>query len=210
MNTMTTYKIGDHPNKADVIEKHRDINVDIHDWYECTIDDWKERLGEMGFYDPDIQFSGFWSQGDGASFTSRSVPGPHTDPDVVEAWNNLVGAAALIGETITEDLRALAYGGVARTNHRYYHENTVSVDWNWDDPPYGNYELPTEGMKPFADALIASVERYFEDLDERVRSLCRQIYDDLEKEYEYLTSDEAVEETLEANGYDFDEEGDIA
>jgi hypothetical protein len=45
-------------------------------WSEITLDDWKETLTEMGFgYDKDsvdISFSGFWSQGDGASFTCKS------------------------------------------------------------------------------------------------------------------------------------------
>jgi hypothetical protein len=209
MNTMTTYKIGDHPNKADVIDKHRDINVDMGDWYEFTIDDWKERLAEMGFENSDILFSGFWSPGDGASFTSDSVPGPHTDPGVMLAWNQLLGAAALIGETITEDPEDLAYGSVKRfRGSHYYHENTVDLDWNWSDPPYENYTSP-EGMQPFVDALVAVVESYFNNLEDTVTDLCRQIYRDLEKEYEYLTSDEAVEETLDANEYQLDEDGDI-
>jgi hypothetical protein len=41
-------------------------------WYESLLDDWKERLEEMGFGNPDIGFSGFSSQGDGASFTASS------------------------------------------------------------------------------------------------------------------------------------------
>jgi hypothetical protein len=45
-------------------------------WSESTLDDWKETLMEMGFgYDKDsvdISFSGFWSQGDGASFTCKN------------------------------------------------------------------------------------------------------------------------------------------
>jgi hypothetical protein len=49
-------------------------------WSEFTLDDWKETLTEMGFgYDKDsvdISFSGFWSQGDGASFTCKSFDFP--------------------------------------------------------------------------------------------------------------------------------------
>lgn len=43
------------------------------DWYESVLEGWKDRLMEMGFgskHDvPEINFSGFWNQGDGASFT---------------------------------------------------------------------------------------------------------------------------------------------
>jgi hypothetical protein len=209
MNTLSTYKIGDHPNKADVIEKHRDINVDIPDWYEFTIDYWKEKLEALGYGNPDIMFSGFWSQGDGASFTCDQVPLPSTDPGVMEAWNQLVRAAALLGEDITEEPGDLAYGSMKRSRGcHYYHESSVDLYQEWNDPPYGNM-TPPDGLQPFVDALIAAVESYFSNLEDTVRDLCRQIYRDLEKEYEYLTSDEAVEETLDANEYEFDEEGDI-
>jgi hypothetical protein len=51
----------------------------------------------------------------------------------------------------------------------------------------------------------------FENLLEDLRfNLCKQIYKDLEKEYDYLTSDGAVYETLQANEYYFEENGKIA
>lgn len=215
MNTTTTYKIGDHPNKAAVIDKHRDINVDMFEWWDCAYDDWKEKLTALGYDNPEIQFSGFWSQGDGASFTASQVPLPSTDTSVQKAWAELEGAAALLGVTVTEDIADLAYGKVYRHGHHYVHENTVSVDWEWNDPPFSNWKWDwatdgvPDGLEHFIESLKTAVESYFKDLDETVTDLCCQIYSDLEKEYEYLTSDEAVEETLEANEYEFDEEGEI-
>lgn len=41
-------------------------------WYEHIYEEWKAELESMGFGDPDINFSGFSSQGDGASFTCTS------------------------------------------------------------------------------------------------------------------------------------------
>jgi hypothetical protein len=208
MNTMTTYKISDHPNKAAVIEKHRDINVESIDWWDSTYEAWIAELEALGYSEPDIQFSGFWSQGDGASFTCDQVPLPHTDPDVMAAWNQLVGAAALLGEDISEEASDLACGKVYRINHRYSHERTVTVDWEWNDPPFYNGE-PPEGLEPFAHALTAAVTDYFEHLEDRVEALCSAIYKDLRAEYEYLTSDEGVEEALEANDYEIDEDGNL-
>lgn len=47
------------------------------DWSEFMIDNWQQDLVEMGFGGPndipDIRFSGFWSQGDGASFECSTV-----------------------------------------------------------------------------------------------------------------------------------------
>jgi hypothetical protein len=40
------------------------------DWWEYTYDDWQKACADVGFPDPEINFSGFGSQGDGASFVS--------------------------------------------------------------------------------------------------------------------------------------------
>ncbi len=56
----------------ELIEKHRDINVD-HDWWDCTYDHFMEDMKQVGITVKDMRFSGFWSQGDGASFTGYSV-----------------------------------------------------------------------------------------------------------------------------------------
>ena len=42
---------------------------------------------------------------------------------------------------------------------------------------------------------------------EALRDLARWLYRQLEREYEYLSSDEAVDETIIANGYTFTETG---
>ena len=39
-------------------------------WYSDVLDIWKDALAQIGFEDAEISFSGFWSQGDGASFTA--------------------------------------------------------------------------------------------------------------------------------------------
>ena len=41
-----------------------------HEWYEWTFDTWIEALEQIGFADAKISFTGFWCQGDGASFTA--------------------------------------------------------------------------------------------------------------------------------------------
>jgi hypothetical protein len=214
MNTMTTYKISDHPNKADVIRKHQGINVDDREWYEAVLDDWKGDLERLGYSDPDIQFSGFWGQGDGASFTASSVP-PHTeDPEIVAAWELIQRMTMLaggqseweleaIGPLDQMDLEGMASGSVYRHGHRYVHENTVSVDWQFDDFPNTTGLL----LEDQWDALEQAIKSYYENLDTTVTDLCREIYADLEKEYEYQTSDEAVEQALES--YELDEDGDI-
>jgi len=50
-------------------EWYRDSGLD-YDWWVHVYDEWKAELKEMGFDNVDISFSGFSSQGDGASFTA--------------------------------------------------------------------------------------------------------------------------------------------
>ena len=56
--------------KARVLDKYNDINTS-HEWYDNIEDDIKEELKQLGFYNVDMRFSGFWSQGDGASITGE-------------------------------------------------------------------------------------------------------------------------------------------
>lgn len=51
-----------------------------YNWWDIT-DEWKTEIEEMGFQNVDIAFSGFYSQGDGASFT-----GNHFDLNKWTEW----------------------------------------------------------------------------------------------------------------------------
>lgn len=194
-----------------VIERYRDVNVDDSlEWWDGVYEAWRERLEGLGYPNPDIRFSGFWNQGDGASFTADSVP-PPSESDV-PSWPVLRGLI-LLGCDVDADSPVGSgetpldwfSGKVTRFTSRYVHENTVEVSADVDFPCYTKEEDEQFG------GLISRVERelvgYGDGLTETVRDLCSEIYSDLEKEYEHLTSDEAVAEWIEANGLEFDEEG---
>ncbi len=55
--------------KAKVIEKHQDINT-FDGWSDWLLEDEKDKLSRQGFKNAKIYYSGFWSQGDGASFSA--------------------------------------------------------------------------------------------------------------------------------------------
>ena len=57
-----------------VIENLYDINV-RDEWYDSTYDYYESKLKKLGFYDIKFEFSGFWSQGDGACFTAKHKRG---------------------------------------------------------------------------------------------------------------------------------------
>ena len=54
-----------------VIEDNRYMNVEFFDWYHLIIENWTGKLEEAGYLEPEILFSGFCSQGDGASFMCK-------------------------------------------------------------------------------------------------------------------------------------------
>jgi hypothetical protein len=51
---------------------------------------------------------------------------------------------------------------------------------------------------------VSAVE---DDVTELMRDFARWIYRALEREYDYQNSDEAVDEMIRANGYEFEEDG---
>ena len=168
--------------QAKEFEKFRDINVS-YDWHDDSVSDFKDALEVLGFKNVKIEFTGFWSQGDGASFTGEFYLPSDSDtlemrltkfideyPWIYKSNKNLLDSflAFDLSEEIKEEVYKLE---VYRIGHRYSHSNTITCD--------------NESVKEFA--------RSFSDL----------IYRNLEKEYEDLTSDEQVKETLIANEYEF-------
>jgi hypothetical protein len=168
----------------EIINKYRHIEVDNNDWYEYLIDEWKEKLEDLGYMEPEISFSGFWSQGDGASFTCRWID--------LAKW---IKAHGLYNEfrkayvAITNGDKVEVEAKVYRTEHRYFHHNSVSVDFNF----YYHANLTVETEHQF--------EELEETISEEVKDLSREVYDDLQELYDYLTSDENVRESLENNDF---------
>ena len=76
----------------------------------------------------------------------------------------------------------------ADASHRghYYHEYCMAISVERDSPTYQDMTGDAE-----------------ETIIEALRDLARWLYRQLEREYDYLSSDEAVDETIAANEYTF-------
>jgi hypothetical protein len=210
MSTITKHTYGTLPEhlKQQVLDQYRDWYVSEPDWASTVIEHWEERLKSEGFCNPRIRWSGFYSSGDGASFTSDTAPHHEEDSEVREAWSRVVLAAGLIGLDCP-DLVDVAEGWVmdAVQAPRYYHDKSVCVFYSmWTRHRVFNHSAMGAYTQPLIDAVAAY---YSERLPERVSCLSREIYNDLEAEYEYLTADEQVAYALEENAHEFevDEEG---
>lgn len=172
------------------IQRFRDINTD-HEWYDSTVESLAEELENIGFNDPQISFSGFWSQGDGASFTSKRA----NVESLIEALKDSPHHRKY-KRFLTKIADYLSVT-VERINHRYSHQYSARA--------VVDSCLP--GRRVHLDALI---NRFEDDVESLRLELSNTIYETLEKEYEFLTSDQIVIETIEANEYEFLECGTLA
>lgn len=201
-----------------IIEKHSTFNVDGDSWWEGEVEYWTDELAKMGYdireqkwkdekkYDKEsgkwkftgskvsyteilIAFSGFWSQGDGASFTgtidvSKWIEYMHLDK--YSRIKKLIDSGAIPGQGVIKRDRW----------HNYSHWNTTSIYYDWY----------TEDRQTNVQALLDELEN---DILEHHQQLNKDIYKALETEYENETSEDAVRESLTANEYEFDETGKI-
>ena len=82
----------------------------------------------------------------------------------------------------------------------YSHEHTVDISTNFEDyNDYAEDDLRYEVYNTMRDELNDETPDLEETLIDICRGYMRALYSDLRTEYEYLTSDEAVWETIVAN-----------
>lgn len=201
-STGTTEKPTYTDEQRRLIDKYRDMNVDHFDWWDCVYDDFIATAKTKGFLIHDhnyIQFSGFWSQGDGASF--EAVVDTHV---FIKAYG-LESAYPWIVKLFDYD--GSAGLEVTRNNSRYSHENTCTTSVNW----YNEFHhvIDTKGDETREDILEqwnihlqSDIDQLVKDVESARLELCRELYRSLEAEYEHLTSDEAVWDSIVANELD--------
>ena len=177
-----------------------------HEWYDAVFEDFEAisrilgvtlRTSPVRLYGggtrekPHLFFRGFSSQGDGASFEGQ--------------YSHARGAARAIRahapkddelHRIADELQAAQRRNFyqlhtsIRTCGNYCHEHSMAIEVERDSP---TWQPPTDGAE---DAVI-----------EALRDLARWLYRQLEREYEYLSSDAAVDEAIAVNEFTFTAEG---
>ncbi len=158
---VTMYKFSELSDKAkDKAREHLIERVTMFDWWDMVYEDWTDKLSKLGFDNADIRFSGFWSQGDGASFTA--------DMDLEKYIKS-----CKLGNKYRKLLNEVKLGNcsMAIKFHwiNYCHSNTMQIDSdvNFDNP--------------------GVVDSYFWELENLVLTDAKMwadcIYRDLEKEY---------------------------
>lgn len=192
--TVNTYTFPDLSEKAkDKARQHyHDAYMPDGFWYEYTINDAKEVGKILGFDIEDIYFSGFWSQGDGASWTGgyEYVKGA---PDKVASHTGNDAELIRIAHALQAIQRRHFYklrASVSRAGY-YCHSHTMRAD----------VEDRTDTYRDVRDAE--------KDLLELFQDFADWIYKNLRNAYDYETSDLAITETFDANGVAFDANGNV-
>ena len=179
----------------------------LHDeWYDFVYEDFETicrilgvtlgttpvRLYGGGTRDkPQIYWSGFSSQGDGASFAGRysyargAARAIHTHAPKDTELHRIADELQAIQRRNFHQLHASI-----RQKGRYCHEYSMAIEVERDSP---TWQPPTDGTE---DAVI-----------EAMRDLARWLYRQLRSEYEHLASDQAVNEILAVNELTFTADG---
>jgi hypothetical protein len=191
-----------------------------YEWWEHTYENAKAGGPERGFEIEDIRFSGFWSQGDGASWTGsvniKEFLDYHLKEDNPDYGRYFI-LQAILAETNDWVER---YTNVNRRGFHYVHDNTMFLETinysglenlDADDEERLQEEGPLQRADIYQLREGINIDRLIDDLEtwviEEAQAYARQIYDDLESEYEHLTSEESLVESAESNGWMFDEDG---
>jgi hypothetical protein len=179
-------------------------NYDV--WFsECVISDFVEILEIMGFSvltrewqtqngkwasEPRVYFSGFYSQGDGASFEANykhkrgMVKALHEYAPNDETLHAIAKRLQAVQKSHFYSLTACI-----RTRGSYSHEYTMqAAEINYRDESRDLSEAETEIL-------------------ECARDLARWVYKRLRDEYEYTQTAEYIDEILQVNEYEFLENG---
>ena len=163
---------------------------------DSVIEDYKnDILPEYGIDDAVIYWSGFWSQGDGASISTDSV-------DIEKFLRKVKSLTKFRGIRKLFDLGEYSplYASIERDKYsRYHHENTVS---GYVETMYcGDLTAKQEDLADQLENLLT----------ETIRDLSCKLYRDLESAYNDQFTDEAITESIEANDYrfDIDEDGKV-
>ena len=190
------------------------------DWYE---EFYAQYIGDKaveakGMLIDDIHYSGFWSQGDGASWAGRvnldSFIQHYVKPEHPDA-----GRYTVLLELMREDwlsIRALIY----TNSFMYVHSGcmriegvdiTADIDADENDLVFTQGIFQGAGINGVARAI--DVESLVNDLEEWVleeaKSLADEIYIALRDEYEAYTSEETFKDLIYINGWRFDSKGNL-
>jgi hypothetical protein len=175
------------------IKNFHDIHVSDDFWYEHIYEDAIQIASLFGLNIEKIYFSGFWSQGDGASYEGFYSYKKGSLKAVMDYAPEDTELHTIV-QKITDIQKPVFYRYDAKMNvsGHYVHSNCMNVYiWNHED----SYNMINEQDE--------------QELIQLFREYADWIYSRLEKEYEYLTDEKTIREWLQDSDYEFLQNGEI-
>lgn len=191
------------------IEREREYFSESDDeWWDPIIEGIVENMEEIGLTDVKVEFSGFYSQGDGASFTGKVSD----NKKFLEALGinpfETGGRRIKAFESLFQDFCDNIYISIFRKDSRYFHYNTIDVSVEVDGDDEITYSIGMEvNLEYNVDDLCRKIEPQILDW---AKNKSKEIYSDLEKYHDEQMSDEYIADTFRENETEFDSEGNIA
>lgn len=140
---------------------------------------------------PSIYWSGFSSQGDGASFEGR--------------YRYAKGGLAAVMKEAPKDETLHAIGKrLQAIQSKHFYRLTASVNTSGNYSHSHSMNVDVESSNSADECVHNDVQNEITDC---MRSFADWIYSNLRSEYEYQMSDESVDENIEANEYTFTVDG---
>lgn len=184
--------------RDEILDKHRNWNVDFIDWWDSVYEQFGADMEAIGIEVDRMYFSGFWSQGDGACFEGR-----------VREWPLFLASLGYTDSALIDHAAAQFRLYVHHSGH-YYHENCTMFETdlplpeNDEDQDFIDGHCPHEPDSLHEAAWMALINKYshnalVSEFADAFKDHMRALYKLLEIEYEHLTSDESVLESLNAN-----------
>ena len=187
------------------------------DWYKCVYKRFKEEGYAKGFNIDEIQFSGFYSQGDGASWTGYVHLMPFIEHFVTHEHPEFSRYTVLL-ELLRNNWVETSMG-VQRRSFYYNHSGTMSYEGIRCYASLGedNGDVLEHGILQGASVYeldqAIDTERLVCELEEfaisRAKEYADEIYDALREEYEGYTSEETFKELIYINGWRFNNKGEL-
>jgi len=181
-----------------------------YDWWDYTYEDAVRMAKILGieisttayttsrgetYHTPDISFSGFCSQGDGACFEGSYSFNPGCVKEIISETNNaelICIATELYTMQLARRMQGLEYFSASiSTSGRYSHSGTMSVTVNIEDDE--DNELGIQNLE--------------NEVTQLMRGFADWIYKQLESENDWHYSDEYVDERLNESDMAFDADG---
>lgn len=198
--TYTVYTFDELPKEAQekALERYRYWNIEDPDWYDSIFDSLassdNEDLTGMGCEYISCSFSGFYSQGDGASVEYELV-------DIEKfAKATLSGSKHL--KTLRRVLKwcpdTLEWGKTEKYSSYSSYTNYAPIRFDINN----KYRQPVKALNALCNALDKASKEHHE-------RLCRETYRALKDDYDYLTSDECLQEFFQEADYLFTIDGKI-